>query len=96
VSQDNIHERESKVRKVAFVGNHLRQPHPSRPIRAADRAGYEHYKIDPSWNTFRDFFARLKKQGMGINLASYVGATQSIKGTCPKPVGLRDWRVSGF
>ena len=45
-------------------------------LRAADRAGYEHYKIDPSWNTFRAFFARLEKQGMGINLASYVGATQ--------------------
>src|SRR5579863_8525298 len=45
-------------------------------IRAADRANYEHYKIDPSWNTFREFFARLEKQGMGINLASYVGATQ--------------------
>jgi len=45
-------------------------------IRAADRAGYEHYGIDPSWNTFREYFARLEKQGMGINLASYVGATQ--------------------
>ena len=45
-------------------------------IRAADRASFEHYKIDPSWNTFRQFFARLEKQGMGINLASYVGATQ--------------------
>src|SRR5579862_5512548 len=45
-------------------------------IRAADRANFEHYKIDPSWNTFREFFARLEKQGMGINMASYVGATQ--------------------
>jgi N-acyl-D-amino-acid deacylase len=45
-------------------------------LRASDRAGYEHYKIDPSWNTFREFFARLEKQGMGMNLASYVGATQ--------------------
>ena len=45
-------------------------------IRAADHATFEHYKIDPSWNTFREFFARLEKQGMGINLASYVGATQ--------------------
>ena len=45
-------------------------------IRAADHAGYEHYKIVPSWNSFREFFARLEKQGMGINLASYVGATQ--------------------
>jgi N-acyl-D-amino-acid deacylase len=45
-------------------------------LRAADRANYEHYKIDPAWNTFREFFGRLEKQGMGINLASYVGATQ--------------------
>src|SRR3981081_621112 len=41
-----------------------------------DRAGYEHYKITPEWRTFRQYFARLEKQGMGINLASYVGATQ--------------------
>src|SRR5271163_4548980 len=41
-----------------------------------DRPGYEHYKIPPDWRTFRQYFARLEKQGMGINLASYVGATQ--------------------
>ena len=45
-------------------------------IIAADRAGYEHYKINPDWRTFRQYFSRLEKQGMGINLASYVGATQ--------------------
>jgi N-acyl-D-amino-acid deacylase len=45
-------------------------------IIEADRPGYEHYKINPDWRTFRQYFARLKKQGMGINLASYVGATQ--------------------
>lgn len=42
---------------------------------AADHAGYEHYKITPDWTTFRQYFARLEHQGMGINLASYVGAT---------------------
>jgi N-acyl-D-amino-acid deacylase len=42
----------------------------------ADRTGYDHYKIAPDWRTFRQYFARLEKQGMGINLASYVGATQ--------------------
>ncbi len=41
-----------------------------------DRPGYEHYHITPDWRTFRQYFARLEKQGMGINLASYVGATQ--------------------
>ena len=45
-------------------------------ILKADRIGYEHYGIQPGWRTFRDYFARLEKQGMGINLASYVGATQ--------------------
>ena len=45
-------------------------------IIQADRSGYEHYKINPDWRTFRQYFARLEKRGMGINLASYVGATQ--------------------
>jgi N-acyl-D-amino-acid deacylase len=45
-------------------------------IIANDRPGYEHYKINPDWRTLRQYFSRLEKQGMGINLASYVGATQ--------------------
>jgi N-acyl-D-amino-acid deacylase len=43
---------------------------------AEDRLEYEHYGIKPDWTTFREYFTRLEKQGMGINLASYVGATQ--------------------
>src|ERR1700688_645851 len=45
-------------------------------IIQSDRPGYDHYRITPDWRTFRQYFARLEKQGMGINLASYVGATQ--------------------
>jgi dihydroorotase/N-acyl-D-amino-acid deacylase len=45
-------------------------------IIKADRSGYDHYHITPDWRSFRQYFARLEKQGMGINLASYVGATQ--------------------
>jgi len=45
-------------------------------IIEADRPGYDHYKITPDWRTLGQYFARLEKQGMGINLASYVGATQ--------------------
>ena len=41
----------------------------------AGHSGYDHYKITPDWRSFRQYFARLEKQGMGINLASYVGAT---------------------
>jgi N-acyl-D-aspartate/D-glutamate deacylase len=42
---------------------------------AADRSGYEHLHIVPDWRTIREYFARLERQGMGINLATYVGAT---------------------
>lgn len=45
-------------------------------IIKADRVSYDHYKINPDWRTLRQYFVRLEKQGMGINLATYVGATQ--------------------
>jgi dihydroorotase/N-acyl-D-amino-acid deacylase len=41
----------------------------------ADRLGYEHLKISPDWRTLSQYFSRLERQGMGINLATYVGAT---------------------
>ncbi len=45
-------------------------------LLAADASTYQHYGVKPDWTTFREFFARLEKQGIGINFASYVGATQ--------------------
>jgi dihydroorotase/N-acyl-D-amino-acid deacylase len=45
-------------------------------IIRADHVSYAHYRVTPDWHTFGQYFARLRKQGMGINLASYVGATQ--------------------
>jgi dihydroorotase/N-acyl-D-amino-acid deacylase len=45
-------------------------------IKTADRVSYEHFNIKPDWTTFRQYFARLEKQGIGINVADYVGATQ--------------------
>jgi N-acyl-D-amino-acid deacylase len=45
-------------------------------IIAADHADYEHYAITPDWRTLGEYFARLERQGIGINFASYVGATQ--------------------
>ena len=42
----------------------------------ADRVGYEHYHITPDWRSLEQYFQRLQKQGMGINLGTYVGATQ--------------------
>ena len=42
---------------------------------AEDRVDFEHYKITQDWRSFQEYFKRLETQGMGINLASYVGAT---------------------
>jgi len=67
-------------------------------IVRADHASYEHYKITPDWTTFRQYFARLEKQGLGINLASYVGATQVRRmvlgddNRAPNPVELERMR----
>ncbi|HTQ87371.1 MAG TPA: D-aminoacylase [Candidatus Solibacter sp.] len=41
-----------------------------------DRDTFEHYHLTADWRTLAQYFARLEKQGMGINLATYVGATQ--------------------
>ncbi len=45
-------------------------------IIQSDRDTYDRYKINADWRTLRQYFARLEKQGIGINVADYVGATQ--------------------
>ena len=35
----------------------------------------EHYGLKADWQSLGEYFARLERQGIGINLASYVGAT---------------------
>jgi N-acyl-D-amino-acid deacylase len=45
-------------------------------ILHADQEQYDHYHIQADWRTFREYFFRLEKQRIGINLASYVGATR--------------------
>lgn len=36
---------------------------------------FEHYGITQDWTDFTGYFARLEKQGVGINIGTYVGAT---------------------
>jgi dihydroorotase/N-acyl-D-amino-acid deacylase len=45
-------------------------------IIQAHHSQYDYYKIALDWRTFRQYFARLEKQGIGINVADNVGATQ--------------------
>ena len=44
-------------------------------IIQSDRKVYEHYGVTPDWRTLRQYFARIEKQGIGINFATYIGAT---------------------
>ncbi|MCG6956362.1 MAG: D-aminoacylase [Gemmatimonadetes bacterium] len=45
-------------------------------IIEADKVYYDHLGVTPDWRTLSGYFARLQRQGMGINLGTYVGATQ--------------------
>ena len=44
-------------------------------IRRSGKKGFDLLGIQPDWQTFRQYFARLENQGIGINVADYVGAT---------------------
>jgi hypothetical protein len=50
-------------------------PQNDRTLKDAKQE-FEHYGITPDWRTLTQYFARLRKQGIGINLGTYVGATQ--------------------
>ena len=49
------------------------------PLVGAARGGqqslFDHYSLTADWTTFAEYFARLERQRIGINLGSYVGAT---------------------
>jgi dihydroorotase/N-acyl-D-amino-acid deacylase len=45
-------------------------------IIKADKVDYDHFKLIPDWRTLAEYFARAEKQGIGINMAHLVGATQ--------------------
>ena len=59
----------------------------------------EHYGLKADWHTLGEYFARLEHQGIGINLASYVGATsirEVVIGTAdraPTPTELERMRA---
>src|SRR6476469_2289872 len=45
-------------------------------IVKADKVSYDHLKLIPDWRNYAQYFARVEKQGLGINMAHLVGATQ--------------------
>ena len=44
-------------------------------ILKENQAAFDHYQIKADWRNFQQYFARLQKQGIGINMGDYVGAT---------------------
>ena len=63
------------------------------------QAAYAHYRITPDWRTFEQYFTRLQKQGMGINVGTYVGATSvremviGYKNRAPTPDELKQMQM---
>ena len=50
---------------------------PQNDATVADRRDFlEHYHLTADWRDLEGYFRRLEKQGSGINLGTYVGATQ--------------------
>ena len=45
-------------------------------MRTEMRAEFARFGLTQDWSTFREYFARLERQGIGINMGSYCGATQ--------------------
>ncbi|MGB6932346.1 MAG: D-aminoacylase [Acidobacteriaceae bacterium] len=45
-------------------------------IVQTDQSRYQHLHINPDWRTLDQYFSRLEKQGVGNNIATYVGETQ--------------------
>jgi N-acyl-D-amino-acid deacylase len=44
-------------------------------ILKESQPGFDHYGIKPDWRTLQQDFARVEKQGIGINMGHYIGAT---------------------
>jgi len=42
-----------------------------------NQPGYDHYKLKADWRTLGEYFARLEKQKIGINIGTYVGAASA-------------------
>ena len=65
----------------------------------ADSMGFQYLHVTPDWRTFDQYFARLEKQGIGINFASYIGAAQTRRlilgdaDVAPTPVQLTQMRA---
>ncbi|HEV8523429.1 MAG TPA: D-aminoacylase, partial [Terriglobales bacterium] len=60
-----------------------------------NREFLNHYKLKVDWRTLAEYFERLEKQGAGVNLATFVGATQVrrvVVGDADRPPSAEELR----
>src|SRR2546423_1581304 len=63
-----------------------------------DEPFYRRFNLTVDWRTFTDYFRRVERQGMGINLGTFVGATQvrayviGFDNRAPTPAELEQMR----
>ena len=63
---------------------------PTNDVLNAEHADMlQHYHLTVDWRSLDEYFARLTKQGMGINLGSYVGAAQVRRMAIGAGINLR-------
>lgn len=63
------------------------------PAKADVESDLHHFGLKPDWTTFAQYFARLEQQGIGINVADYVGATtvrKAVIGNADRPGSDRE------
>ena len=64
-------------------------------IVKADKVDYDHLKLTPDWRTYAQYFARVEKQGIGINMAHLrrrdAGAPDGARRRRQAADGRRSW-----
>jgi N-acyl-D-amino-acid deacylase len=66
---------QSKIRQ-GVTTEVLGEAHSAGPLQGKARLDLSEYGLHADWKTLGEYFARLQKSGISVNVASYVGATQ--------------------
>ena len=66
---------QSKIRQ-GVTSEVLGEAHSAGPLKGKAKKKFSEYGLQPDWKTLGEYFARLQRSGMSVNVASYVGATQ--------------------
>lgn len=66
---------QSKIRQ-GVTTEVLGEAHSAGPLKGKAAKDLSQYGLQADWKTLGEYFTRLQKNGMSVNVASYVGATQ--------------------